>query len=152
MASLNSMKSDLSRWNSTVSSLNGEIKNLKQRKKDIENLRSALRKAANDNSSDVNNKIRTTGQKLETGIEYGSKESLLDSILSGKNEGGLDSDGFLSDADRELQKELRDCEGKLGSKESELSQAKTRVSSLQTSIRQEEKRQWDENLKKLFGG
>ena len=99
MASLSSLYSELSRWNSRLSDLNAKLNKLKRRKTDTEGVKNALRTVVNNNSNDINNRLRTTRQKLENAIDYSGKEHLLDAILSGKEERTLGVDDNLTSAD-----------------------------------------------------
>jgi hypothetical protein len=110
----------------------------------VESVKSSLKSVASNNSSDVNSKIRATRQKLESAIEYSSKESLLDAILSGKEEGALGTDFNLTSADSELQRELNDINRKISDTEYAINDAKNRISSIKSAIEIEERRQREE--------
>lgn len=139
-----SLLSDLYRqYNNLVSSITGQnnkITKLKRRRSEVETIQRNLNSVANGNSSDVNSKIRTAAQKLETGIEYSSKEYKLDQILSGKNEGGISSDTNLANAYNELQKEINDINRQISEAEAEKNSANNKANNVKSQIRAEEKR------------
>lgn len=141
MSSLSSLRSELSHWNNRVNELNDEIKKLKRRSSDVEGAKNALKSTANGNSGDVNNKIRSVGDRLDSAIDYSGKDGQLHGILSGKDERSVGSDNSLSSADSELQRELNDINRKLGEAESNLSAAKRKVGDVKAAIAAEERRQ-----------
>lgn len=146
MADLSTLKSSLKSWQNQRDTLEKEIKDLKQRKKDVEKIKSALQRAATNNSDDINRKLRTICQNIDDGMEYSSS---LD--FSGKEDKST-GDGDVSSANGELQKEINDVESKISTKESELDSAKRRISSLRSQISDEERRQRQEKLKSITDG
>lgn len=148
MSSLSSLRSQLSYWNGQITGLNNKIKKLKARLKDVENVKKALQTTASGNSSDVNSKLRSTANKLDTAIDYSGKDGQLRSILSGKEEHGVGSDGSLTSADGELQREIRDINNKITEAENALASAKCKVSDIKSAITIEERRLREEAANK----
>jgi len=148
MASLSQLHNDLNYWNGQVTSCNNTINKLKKRRTDVENVKNALRSAVNSNSSDVNDKLRSSGSQLDAAIDYAGKDSQLNAILSGKDEITLGSDNNLTSADGELQNELNAINRQLGEAENALNNAKRKVSETQSAIAAEERRRREEAAKK----
>lgn len=152
MASLGSMQNDLRYWNNQAEEMDRKIRKLKKRRSDVEAVKTALAKVAGNNAGDVNSKIRSAGQKLDSAIGHSGRESQLDAILAGKNEQGIGGDGNLTSADGELQRELNEVNRQLGEAEAGLTQAKNRARSLKSDIAEEEKRQREEAIRRVVGG
>lgn len=148
MASLSSLRSNLSYWKGQVNALNAKVKKLRNRRSDVESVKKALKTTVNNNSSDINRKIRSASNKLDDAINYSGRDSQLRAILSGKDERTLGSDNSLTSADGELQRELNDINRQLGEADSALSTAKSRVRDVQAAITAEERRQREEAARK----
>ena len=147
MASLSSLNSTLRYWNNKVTEYNDEIKRLKKRRSDVEDAKNKLKSVANGNAEDVNSKLKTISDKLSYGYNCPDKNGSVQSIFSGKTDGGL-GDGNLSSADRELQNELNDINRRIGETETALSRAKSEVSNTKSAISAEERRLREEANKK----
>lgn len=148
MASLNSLRNELRYWNNQLNTLNAKLKKLKKRHKDIESVKDALRTTAHNNSNDVNNKLRSAGQRLDCAIEYSTKENQLDFIFYGKNEQEFGGEYYLSAADSELQREWNDINRQISETESAISRAQGKVWNLKAAIAAEERRQREEVSRK----
>ena len=147
MPSLSSLNSTLRYWNNKVTECNDELKRLKKRRGDVEDAKSKLKSVSNGNADDVNSKLRTINDKLLYGYNCPDKNGRVQSIFSGKTDGGL-GDSNLSSADRELQNELNDINRKIGETESALSKVKSEVSGTKSAITAEERRLREEANKK----
>ncbi|MGI6084508.1 MAG: hypothetical protein ACOYIF_03575 [Acetivibrionales bacterium] len=141
MASLSSLSSSLNYWNNQVNELNKKLKKLKKRRSDVEDVKRALKSTANGSASDVNNKIHVASYNLGIGITYSGKDSQLHAIFSGKAEQPLASDGNLSFADSELNRELNDIERKISETDSSLTTAKNKVRDIKAAIAAEKRQQ-----------
>lgn len=150
MADLNSLRSSLRYWNNQLNTLNTKLKKLKKRRRDVESVKDVLRTTANNNSSDVNSKLRSAGQKLDYAIEYDFRESQLDCILLGygKNEQGVDGDSSLGMTNGELRRELNDVNCQINETESAISRAQGKIRELKAAIAAEERRQREEILRR----
>lgn len=141
MASLSSLRRDLRYWRNQADDLEGEIRRLKRRRRDVESVKSALKSAADHNSNDVNRRLRASGQKLDNAINHSGKESQLNAILSGKDEQNLGLDSSLSSAEIQIQRELYDIDRQLNEAEERRSRAKDEVRDLKAEIAMEERRE-----------
>lgn len=148
MASLSSMQSDLRYWNNQVNEMNRKVKMLKKRRSDVDTIKTVFCRVVSDNSDDVNKKIRSTSQNLDSAIEHSGRERYLDQLFWGKNEQGIGIDVNLISAWSEMNREINDIDRQLNERQSSLSQAQNRVRNLKSNIAAEEKRQRDESRKK----
>lgn len=128
------LNSRLRYWKNEVSRLRKEKKKWEDRKRDVESVQHSLKSVANSNSSDVNGKITKVSDKLDCAIDYPVKESIIDSIFSGKRESSVDGDSNLSNASNSLQREIGACEMKITELKSSLSGAEVEVSRIQRQI------------------
>jgi prefoldin subunit 5 len=141
VSSLSSLRSELNYWNNQVNELNNKIIRLKRRRSDVEGVKNALRSVASANAGDVNNKLRLSGGKLDSAIDYSGQDGRLQAILSRKDERTLGSDSNLTSSDSELQRELNDVNRKITEAENALAAAKRKVSDLKAAIAAEERRE-----------
>lgn len=141
MANLSSLKSNLRYWQGKRDEIDGDIKDLKQRKKDVERIQKTLQRTASNNSGDVNRKLNSLASALDAGMKYSKSPD-----LSGKTDDGV-GDSNVAAANSELNKELGDINGDISDKNSELEYAKRQISSYRSQISEEERRQRQESLK-----
>lgn len=126
--------SRLSYWRGEASRLRSEIKKWKRRKKDVEDVQSALRSVATNCSSNVNSKITKAKDRLDRSIECPTKESMMDAIFQGENEKSVDVDSDLSSAKGSIQKEIRTCSDKITELENDLDHAEREIKRIQDMI------------------
>lgn len=148
MANIYSLRAEKNNCNAKISNLESKLKKLKKRKSGVEDVKKSLKSVVERNVNDVNDKIRSTAQKLEASIEYSEKEGLLDAIFSGKQEGSLSGDGYIAPANSELQRELDNINSQIGETESNLTNTKNRLKNIKVAITAEERRLWEESRKK----
>ena len=134
MASVAQIRSDLNYWKNRVSQLKSELKDLKDRRDDIDSVRRKLQSTASDNANDVNRKISAARNKMSSGINYSAGNSQLQQLLQGKDEKSLGGDPNLTSADGCLKREYDTTVSKVSTKNSELSRAQTKVSELQREL------------------
>lgn len=146
--SLSSLNSSLNHWSNQVRSLNALIKKLKRRRSDLEEVLRNLKNTVTDNSSDVNNRIKSSASKIDSAIDYSGKNNILNAILAEKYERAIGTDNNLTSADGELKRELSSIDRQISDSESDLSTAKRRVSDIRADIEAEERRQREESARK----
>lgn len=134
MASVAQIRSDLNYWKNRVTQLKNELKDLKERRDDIDAVRKKLASTASNNADDVNKKISTVRSKMGSGINYSVGNSQLQQILQGKDEKSLSSDSSLSTADSFLSSEYSTTVNKINTTNTDLGRAQTRVSDLQREL------------------
>lgn len=144
MADLGYLRSELNFWNSQASALRQKIEKLNRRSKDVKNIKSALNTEASRNAGEVNGRLWSAAQKLESGIEHSAKDSWLDAIFAGKNEQTVGADPNLTFADRDLQREIDNIDCQLAEANANLSKAQNNAGNCRNAIAAEESRQREE--------
>ena len=140
MASLSALRSRLRRWENRVDDLYDEIKELKRRIDDIKDLRRELNRVVTSNVKDINSRITKVEGDLKAGINYDLKNASLATVLSHADEGDLDKDRPLNEADDALIRELNKAEQDLDECQQDYANAKSRVRSIKSDIRAEKRR------------
>lgn len=140
MADLSYLTSQLRYWENQADALSQKIKKLKQRKKDIQEIIKNLNSVSPRSASDINGKLKSTSNSIDSGIDYTGKDSQINNIFRNKNDQAL-GDGNVSSASSELQKELRETERKIDEAQREYNKAKEKIKDYKAAIAVEKKKQ-----------
>lgn len=136
--SLESLNRDLQYWSDQADSLSGQVKKLKNRKRDVEEVKRNLSAVSSSGSRDVNSQMSKCRRNLSDGISYSGKDARLAEIFDvGKEEKKVDQDGFLSQADDALDRELSRLARELDSADRALKNAQSTVRSTRNAITKE---------------
>ena len=139
MASLNSMRSNLNYWNRQKREAEKEIRDLEKRRIDIEAVQRELFSVSVKNSDDINGKMSSVIQKIGAAITYG-KGGQQEIYVSTRNaEEIVGVDFYLTQTEKELQREIKAIESQITEEEFALFRAKGRISDLKRDIYAEER-------------
>ena len=145
MASLSSLRSQRSYWIGRRDDLYREIKELQERKKDIENALKEINKVAPNNAGDINNDLQRSIDQLDRALNYSAKDAELYEIFANKQDQGT-GDSNISQAVSELNKELTQTDRDINDKEADYEYAKAEISRLEREIAAEKQRQFQESV------
>jgi chromosome segregation ATPase len=147
MSTLSSLRNTLNFWNGQKRVFDSRLKKLRDRRKDVVNVKNALKKTADDNAGDVNKRLRAARNNLDSAINYAGKDSTLNSILSGKDEHSVGSDSNLTSADGELQKEISKIDRDINDAQNDLTNANNKIRETNAAIVEEERRLREEAIR-----
>lgn len=121
-------------WRKELTRLKQEKKKWETRKRDVEDIKSSLRSVGGSGSSNVNSRISWSVSSLERSIEYPMRESSLDTVFAGKNEYPVDRDVFLTNANNEIIREIKNCDNEIEELNRSISIAQDNVARYQREI------------------
>lgn len=121
-------------WRKELTRLKQEKKKWETRKRDVEDIKSSLRSVGGSGSSNVNSRISWSVSSLERSIEYPMRESSLDTVFAGKNEYPVDGDVFLTNANNEIIREIKNCDNEIEELNRSISIAQDNVARYQREI------------------
>lgn len=135
MGEYESILSQIRYWEREATRLRNELKKWKNRKMNVEAVKSSLLSVAQNSSSDVNSKITKANDSIDRSIDYPEKEGYMDAIFVGRMEAAVGGDANLSQANTSLQTEINRCAQKITQLQNELNAAERQISRLNSRLR-----------------